>query len=328
MLKNLCRSLACALLPLLAAVPLAQAESSGRPLTLMVPYPAGAASDLTARTLSEGIGQALGTTVVVENMGGAAGALAAGRVLGAPADGAMLFQGSPSELILSGLINKAVRYKPQDFELVAPVAVSPLVLVARTDLPANSIDELTALARARKDQPLSYGSTGPGTLYHLLGELFSKRVGAPAIHVPYKGGSPLIQDLIGGRLDFAFMPYQSFYADYARDGRIKLVGSMSAKPLPPPFESLQNASDSRDLKGFDYTIWTAYLVKKGTPQPVAKKLGEAVAEALKSPRARKTLEAQAKTLYEPMSLDEAQRFYDHEIARYGELVKTVGYEAQ
>ncbi len=297
-------------------------------VTLMVPYPAGAASDFTARALAEPVAKALGGQVIVENLGGAAGAIAANKVLAAQADGHSLFQGSPSELILSGMVNRSVRYRPEDFQLVAPVAISPLVVVVNDKLPARTLDELVALARTRgKDAPLSYGSTGPGTLYHLLGELFAKRAGANATHVPYKGGAPLLQDLLGGQIDFAFMPYQAFYADYARQGKLRVIGALSGGRLPAPFEDVPSSADSVSMKGFDFSIWTAYAVKKGTPQPVAERLNAAIESGLANAHARAQLEAQAKTIFQPMSLEAAEKFYRAEIARYRELVRTVGYES-
>ncbi|SEM40109.1 Tripartite-type tricarboxylate transporter, receptor component TctC [Variovorax sp. YR750] len=310
------------------AAAMAQAPYPSKVVTMMVPYPAGAASDFTARALNDLVGKELGGQVIVENIGGATGAIAAAKVLAAPADGHYLFQGSPNELILSGLVNKSTRYKPEDFQWIAPVATSPLVLVVNSQLPAHSLDEFVALARSRKDAPLSYGTPGPGTLYHLLGELFTRRTGAPVTHVPYKGGAPIIQDLIGGQIDFAFMPYQAFYADYVKQGRLRVIGSLSpGRRLPAPFDTLQSSAQSKDMKDFDFGIWTSYMVRKGTPRPVAERLNAAIAAALKNPQARAQLESQAKTVFEPMSLEAGEKFYAAEIARYRDLVKTIGYES-
>lgn len=298
------------------------------PATLMVPYPAGSASDFTARTLQEPLAQQLSVPVVVENLGGAAGAIAANKVLGMPADGQVLFQGSPNELILSGLVNKGVKYQPDDFRMVAPVAISHLVVIAQARLAADNLDQLAELARTRRQEPLTYGSSGPGTLYHLLGELASRRVGAPMTHVPYKGGAPLMQDLMGGLIDFAFVPYQSSYADLARQGRIKVIGSLADARLPAPFQNVQSYRDTQQFKDFSFSIWTAYLVKRGTPQRVVDQHAAALQAALKLPQVRGPLEAQAKTLFAPMSLEQASAFYRNETARYRELVKTVGFEPQ
>lgn len=315
------------------AASLAQQQAQGAPypskvISMMVPYAAGAASDFTARALNGPVGQALGGQVIVENVGGASGAIAAAKVLAAPADGHYLFQGSPNELILSGLVNKSTRYRPEDFQMIAPVATSPLVVVVGSGLPVHSLDELVELARSRKDAPLSYGTPGAGTLYHLIGELFTKRTGARLTHVPYKGGAPLVQDLIGGQIDFAFMPYQAFYADYVQQGRLRVIGSLSpGKALPKPFDAVQPSTQSAALKDLDFSIWTAYMVRKGTPRAVVERLNAAIGASLKDPHARAQLELQAKTIFEPMSLEASEKFYAAEIARYRALVKDIGFEA-
>jgi len=319
---------ALALLGCAATAAMAQAPYPAKVVTMMVPYPAGAASDFTARALNDLVGKELGGQVIVENLGGATGAIAANKVLAAPADGYYLFQGSPNELILSGLVNRSTRYRPEDFQWIAPVATSPLVLVVNSALPVQTLDEFVTLARSRKDAPLSYGTPGAGTLYHLLGELFTKRTGAPVTHVPYKGGAPIIQDLIGGQIDFAFMPYQAFYADYVKQGRLRVIGSLSpGRRLPPPFDMLQTSAQSRDMKDFDFGIWTSYMVRKGTPRPIAERLNAAIGAALKNPHARAQLESQAKTVFEPMGLEAGEKFYAAEIARYRDLVKAIGYES-
>ncbi|WP_218511321.1 tripartite tricarboxylate transporter substrate binding protein [Variovorax sp. dw_308] len=318
---------AAALMTFFGSVSMAESRYPSRVVSMMVPYAAGAASDFTARALSGPIAKDLDGQVIVENLGGASGAIAANKVLAAAADGYYLFQGSPSELILPTLVNKSTRYKPEDFQWVAPVAVSPLIVVVRSDLPAHSLDELVDLAKARKDAPLSYGTPGAGTLYNLLGELFIKKTGAQITHVPYKGGAPLIQDLIGGQLDFAFMPYQAIYADYAKQGRLRVIGALSSgKSLPAPFNSVQSSAESKALKGFDFTIWTSYVVKKGTPRPIVERLNAAISASLKDPQARSSLELQAKTVFEPMTVEAGEKFYASEVERYRQLVKTTGYE--
>lgn len=143
-----------------------------RPVTLMVPYPAGGVSDVIARTVNTALGKQLGQPVVVENLGGVSGAIAAQKTLSAPADGYLLFQGSPNELILSPLANAAVKFKSEDFRLLQMISVAPLAVIARADLPVSNGDELAAYAArmAREGRPLTYASVGPGSFYHFMGE--------------------------------------------------------------------------------------------------------------------------------------------------------------
>ena len=189
---------------MLAAAGPARADGfPAKPVNLMVPYPAGGPSDATARIFTVPLGKALGQQVVVENLGGVSGAMAAQKVLAAPADGYYLFQGSPNEIILAPLANAAVKLKAEDFRMVHPVAEAVMVFVARKDLPANSVDELIALARKSPDKPLSYGSVGIGSLYHLILEKVQLDTGVKLMHAPYKGNAPLLQDIGGGQVDFA-----------------------------------------------------------------------------------------------------------------------------
>ena len=175
---------------LCATVPaLAQPAWPSKPITVMVPYPAGGASDGAARLYGTLLSTRLKQTVLVDNLGGVSGGLAGQKVLSAPADGHMLFFGSPNEVILAPLVNSAVKYKPQDFVLLQPSGIAPMVLLTRKDLPVNSVDELIALARkaSAEGKPLSYGTTGLGSMYHLVTEGLGKRIGATFNHAPYKG---------------------------------------------------------------------------------------------------------------------------------------------
>ena len=169
----------------LAGAAVAQAFPT-RPVTLMVPYPAGGPSDAVARSLNNTLGKHLGQSVVVDNLGGATGGIAAQKVLAAPSDGYMVFQGSPNELILSPLANLAVKFKSEDFRLVQMIESTHIALVVRPDLPASNADELVAYARqqAAAGKPITYASVGPGSFYHLLGEHLSTETGVPMVHVP------------------------------------------------------------------------------------------------------------------------------------------------
>ena len=200
-----------------------------KPVNLMVPYPAGGPSDAIARIFNQPMGKELGQQVLVENLGGVSGALAAQKVLGAPPDGYFVFQGSPNEVILSPLANAAVKLKTEDFRLVHPVADAVMVFVTRKDLPVNSIDELIALAKKSADKPLTYGSVGIGSLYHLILESAQAQTGVKLAHVPYKGNAPLLQDIGGGQVDFAVLVYSAAMGALAEQGRLKVIGQLGAQ---------------------------------------------------------------------------------------------------
>ncbi|MCE2911378.1 MAG: tripartite tricarboxylate transporter substrate-binding protein [Pseudomonadota bacterium] len=205
-----------------------------KPVNLMVPYPAGGPSDAIARIFNTQLGKELGQQVLVENLGGVSGALAAQKVLAAPADGYYIFQGSPNEVILSPLANSAVKLKAEDFRLVHPVADAVMVFVTRKDLPVSSVDELIALARKSADKPLTYGSVGIGSLYHLILEQAQAQTRVQLNHVPYKGNAPLLQDIAGGQVDFAVLVYSAAMGALAGvkvspDGRVVSEAEWNAK---------------------------------------------------------------------------------------------------
>ncbi len=154
----------------LSGAALAQGFPS-KPVTLMVPYPAGGLSDVIARTLNTALSKQLGQPVLVENLGGASGGIAAQKVLSSPADGHIIFQGSPNELVMGPMSNAALKYKPEDFRLVQMITINPMAMFARKDLPASNGEELLAYARksAAAGKPMTFASVGPGSMYRLLG---------------------------------------------------------------------------------------------------------------------------------------------------------------
>lgn len=318
--------LVCAGLALAAGLAAAQAYPS-KPVNLMVPYPAGGPSDAIARIFFNPLAKELGQQVLVENLGGVSGALAAQKVLAAPADGYYVFQGSPNEVILSPLANAAVKLKTEDFRLVHPVADAVMVFVTRKDLPVNNVDELIALARKSQDKPLTYGSVGVGSLYHLILENVQAATGVKLSHVPYKGNAPLLQDIGGGQVDFAVLVYSAAMGALADQGRLKVIGQLGAQRS----ELLKNvpaAGESQALKNFSYKIWTGFMVAKNTPEDVVQRLHAAVGKTLQDPAVRAQLAAQTQAASPAMTLAEAAKFFEAETARYRAIAKQINLQPQ
>jgi len=316
---------------LLAGVLLATAAAAdtypAKPVSLMVPYPPGGPSDAIGRIFSTPLGKELGQPVLVENLGGVSGAIAAQKVLSAPADGYYIFQGSPNEVILSPLANSSVRLKAEDFRLVAPIADAVMVVLTRKDLPANNIDELIALARKSADKPLSYGSVGVGSLYHFIVENMQQATGIKATHIPYKGNAPLLQDIGGGQVDFAVLVYSQAMGAMADQGRLKVIGQLGAQRS----ELLKNVpivSEGQALKNFQYKTWTGFMVPKNTPEPVVQRLHAAVGRTLKDPSVISQLTLQTQVPSPPMSLAEASKFFETEMARYRAVAKSINLQPQ
>lgn len=304
------------------------ARAEGAPLTLMVPYPAGALSDAIARVVSEPLRGVLGgPTVIVDNLGGVSGTLAAAKVLAAPPDGQMLFQGSPNELILPPLALRQVKLRAEDFRLVHPIGESPLVLIARAGLPVKSADDLIALARASTDKPLSYGTTGIGSAYHLVTEHLAKTQGVRFNHVPYRGGAPMIQDLLGGRLDFVITVYNSVLVGMAEKGQVIPLAVLGREPIAQ-MPRLPTAEGSKVLAGLPASLWTAYFVPLRTPEPVVQKLHLALLKVASDGTVRATLEKLGMRPALPTSLADSARFYASETTRYRQLAQAMALQPE
>jgi tripartite-type tricarboxylate transporter receptor subunit TctC len=313
---------------LLLAAGMAVAQTyPAKPVNLMVPYPAGGPSDATARIFTVPLGRELGQQVLVENLGGVSGAMAAQKVLAAPADGYYIFQGSPNEVILSPLANAAVKLKAEDFRLVHPVADAVMVFVARKELPANSVDELIALARKSPDKPLSYGSVGVGSLYHLILEKVQQDAGIKLMHAPYKGNAPLLQDIGGGQVDFAVLVYSAAMGALAEQGRLKVIGQLGAE-RSELLKNVPTAREGKELRNFAYKTWSGFMVPKNTPEEVVQKLHKAIGATLKDPAVRTQLAAQTQVASPPMSLAESAKFFEAETARYRDIAKSIHLQPQ
>jgi len=298
-----------------------------KPVNLMVPYPAGGPSDAIARIFNNPLGKELGQQVLVENLGGVSGALAAQKVLAAPADGYYIFQGSPNEVILAPLANAAVKLKTEDFRLVHPVADAVMVFVTRKDLPVNSVDELIALARKSADKPLTYGSVGMGSLYHLILENVQATTGVKLAHVPYKGNAPLLQDIGGGQLDFAVLVYSAAMGALADQGRLKVIGQLGAQ-RSDLLKNVPAASEGQALKNFSYKIWTGFMVPKNTPEDVVVRLHAAIGKTLRDPAVQSQLAAQTQHPSAPMTLAESAKFFETETARYRAIARQINLQPQ
>lgn len=302
----------------------AQTYPSG-PVSMMVPYPAGGPSDVSARILSGPIGDSLGAHVVVENLGGATGTIAASKVLNGKADGSVFFQGTQNELILPPLTNRAVRYQPDAFDSIQPITVTHLVLLTRAGLPVSNVDEFLKLASGRDaSNSLTYGTVGVGSLYHLITEYLGKTVNVPFTHVPYSGTAPVIQDLAGSQIDFTIMPFQASMLEMVRGGRFKMLAVLT-RNKPAVLANVASITDTPALANFEYASYAGYYVKKGTPVAIKEALNKAIGHAIEDQTVIAKLEADGRNVSRRMSLEEAAAAYAVEIAKYKEMIRVTGY---
>ncbi|HRI16994.1 MAG TPA: tripartite tricarboxylate transporter substrate binding protein [Burkholderiaceae bacterium] len=318
---------------LLAGSALAQTGTfPSKPISLIVPYPAGGLSDTIARIVERPLSKAVGQQVLVENIGGVGGAIAAQRVLSAPPDGHTLYQGSPNELILSPMALKAVKYTAEDWRLVQIIGGFPLAVLARKGLPANTIDELVVLAKKAdaEGKPLTYASVGIGSLYHLLGAHFAEVIGVRMTHVPYKGGAPIMTDLGGEQVDLSFIVVGEQQVGMAEAGRLKFVATLApAGVVEAPFlKGIPSINESKSIKNFAFNTWTGYFVRKDTPEPVVQSLNKSLAAVMGDPANKAQLEKIGGTVPPMMTLDEAAKFYAAQTARFRAIAKAIQLEAQ
>ena len=300
-----------------------------KPVSLMVPYPAGGLSDIIARTANNSLSKHLGQPVIVENLGGASGSVAAQKVLNAPSDGYTIFQGSPNELILAPMAVSAIKFKSEDFRLIQMIATAQIAFLARPDLPVNTVDEFVEYARkaAKQGKPVTFASVGPGSFYHLLGEHLSKVTDIPMVHVPYRGAAPAEQDLMASQVDFFLAPYGKKYLDFNKAGKLKVLAMLNSTRLDGVKE-FAAVGESKSLKDFTFNIWTGYFVKKDTPEPVVVALHKAISETLVDPTVHAGLDANSLLTAQPLPLAAVAKVYADGTAQFRAIAKSINLQAQ
>jgi tripartite-type tricarboxylate transporter receptor subunit TctC len=300
-----------------------------RPVSLVVPYPAGGLSDIIARSVNASLGRQLGQPVIVENVGGGSGSIGANKVLTAPADGHLVFQGSPNELILGPLAISAIKFRSEDFRLVQMIATAQIAFLVRPGVPAASVDEFIEYARrqAAAGKPVTYASVGIGSFYHLLGEHLSKTTGIPMVHVPYKGGQPAEQDLLAGQVDLFLAPYGRRYDEFAKLGKLKVLAMLNPTRLDG-VKGYPAIAESKLLRDFAFNIWTGYFVRKDTPEPVVQRLHQAITDTLADPTVRGSLDANSLLMAQPLPLDAVGRAYADGTAQFRAIARAIDLQPQ
>lgn len=296
-------------------------------VSIVVPYPAGGPSDFFARQLQPAASQSLGGSMIVENIGGGSGTIGVSRALSAPADGHTLILGSPMELILAPMAIQGVRYKAEDVKLVAHIGSTNTILAVRNTLEASNVPELIALAKNSANRPLSYGSVGNGSLYHIIGEKFSQLTRAPLTHVPYRGIAPVLTDLMGGQIDMAFLPMAGSVMQMINDGKIRGL-AVTAKQPHPLFSSYPALAAMPGMDAMQFDIWAGIQVHKDTPDAVVQRLNQAFYAAARNPDVRKALESTGNYLTPARSPAELATLYKQEIDRYRAIAKSINLQAQ
>ncbi len=306
---------------LAVALPLQAQNYPTKPIRMIVPFPPGASTDILARLVGERLTAQWGQPVMVENKAGAAGNVGAELVYKSEPDGHTLLVTPPPPLVINQMLYAKLAYDPTGFAPVSVIAAIPTVLAASTKLNVSDLHGLIAFAKANPGR-LNFASQGSGTTGHLTGELFATMNGIKMVHVPYKGSSPAMTDLIGGQVDMFFVPLATALP-LARAGKIKALAVASAKRsrFLPDVPAL-----AESLPGFLSIAWFAVVAPPKTPAEITNKLSAAIAEALKQPAiAKRLVELNA----EPVGNTPAEMavFLKEEIERWGAVVRSAGVKA-
>jgi tripartite-type tricarboxylate transporter receptor subunit TctC len=250
-----------------------------RPVTMIVPFAAGGTTDIIARIVAQALTERLGQTFIIENIGGAGGTLGAATAAKASPDGYTLFVSTIAHTIAPGIYKKLAYDFQKDFDPITVTAYVPNILIVHPSVPAKTVAELIAHAKANPGK-VNYGSAGIGSVEHLSGQLFKSDTGLNIVHVPYKGGAPMMADIVAGHIEMAIETSGSA-TPHIKSGGVRALAVSTAK-RSPLFPELPTLAES-GLSGYDVTTWYGVLVPTGTPEPIRKKLYQALAEILKKP---------------------------------------------
>jgi tripartite-type tricarboxylate transporter receptor subunit TctC len=269
----------------------AQAQSwPAKPIKLVIPFAAGGTTDILGRLLAQQLTKDLGQNVIVENKGGAGGNIAAELVAQSPADGYTIMLASGSMLTVNPYLYKKLSFNyANDFTAITNVASGPMLLSVSKKIPANNLAEFIAFAKANN---LNFGSAGIGSQVHMAGENLTFAAGIPATHIPYKGESAALNDLVSGQIDF-IVGNLTGSVGFANSGQIKPIGVTSAKRVP----QLPNVPTIAEggITGFESTGWFGLVSPAKTPKIILDKIYEATVKAVKSEAMQKSLETNGLT---------------------------------
>ncbi|NNU42845.1 tripartite tricarboxylate transporter substrate binding protein [Ramlibacter montanisoli] len=303
---------------LLAAAGGARAQGTQAPVRILVVAPAGGTTDTMARALATELGRALGRVVVVENRPGAGGNIAADLVAKAPPDGNTLLMSFTSHAINASLYPSLPFDPEKDFTPLTMVSTTPALLVAHPSLPANSLRELVALAKAKPGK-LNFAIGALGSSVHLAGEAFKMMSGTYIVNIPYKGTAPAIQDVLAGQVELMFANVGNAQA-HVRAGKLKALGVTSPRRLAA-FPDVPAIAEV--LPGYQSSAWFGLFAPARTPPELVRRLSDAARQAIASPDVKRRIETEGAT---PVgnAPEEFARFVHEEIGRWAKVVKYSG----
>ncbi len=320
-LPLLCKAKALGLalgLAVAAASPVAQAQAyPTKPVKIIVPFAAGGPADVYARFIAQRLGDALGQSFVVDDRPGAGSVIGTDAVAKSAADGYTLLLMSNAHTVNESLIPNKPFQLMRDFVAIAPINYSDLVLVANPALPDTTLKALIADAKARPGK-LNYASSGPGTPYHMAGELFKSMAGVYLVHIPYRGSSGARTDVIGGQVDVMFDAVTTM-AEQVRAGKVRALATTGKQrsEVLPNVPTLNEAG----VPGYEATIWLGLMAPTGTPKAIVDKLNEAVSKIVSQPDVKQAWGKQG-AVPMVMSPDAFDKYAREDINKWARVIKS------
>ena len=321
-----CLSTAVLTIALATAAAMAQATAQNwptRPVTMVVPFAAGSASDTVGRILAARLSEVLGQQVVIENIGGAGGMTGTARVANASPDGYQFLLGGVDTLAMNQSLYRKLPYdSAADFVPVGLVIEQPILLVTRNDLPPNTVPEFIAYAKANPGK-LQYGSAGTGSGSHLACARMNAAMGIAAAHIPYRGSAQGMQDLVAGRIDYFCMLGAAAVAPL--EGKTAKAIAILARERSPLFPNVASTHE-QGLTNFETRFWSGFFFPKGTPPDITQRLHNATVETLDTPIAQERLRNAGVTVVaaDRRSPEYLQTFLTGEIAQWAVIIKASG----
>jgi tripartite-type tricarboxylate transporter receptor subunit TctC len=303
----------------LAALGAAAQDYPNRPVRIIVPFAAGGPADIYARFIANRLQETMGQTFVVDNRPGAGSIIGTDAVAKAAPDGYTLLLMSNTHTVNESLIPNKPFQLMRDFAPVAPINYSDLVLVVRSDLPAKDLPGLIKQAKA-KPGGMTYASSGPGTPYHMAGELFKAMAGVSIVHIPYKGSAGARTDVLGGQVDMMFDAVPTM-TEHVRGGKIRALATtgLNRSTVMPDVPTVAEAG----VPKYEATIWLGLMAPKATPAAIVNRLNAEIGKIVANPEVIKAWKAQGAT---PMAMgtDEFARYMTADIAKWAHIVKVSG----
>ena len=297
-----------------------------RPITIVVPFPAGGPTDALTRILAERMTALLGQTLVVENITGAAGTIGAGRIARATPDGHALVMGNVSTHVVNGAVYPLTYDLVKDFEPIALVASNPQLIVAKRTLPADNLKEFVAWLKVNGEKALQ-GTAGTGSPAHIGGVLLQAATGTHFQFVPYRGAAPIMQDLIAGQIDFTLAQTANALPQ-ARDGKIKAFAVTAPRRLAEAADI--PTTDEAGLAGFHVSIWHGLWAPKGTPADAIAKINAAVVNTLVDQKTVRRLADLGIEIppREQQTSEGFRAYHNAEIARWWPIIKAANIKPE